>query len=75
MNSFHGFKGLTTSSLSAVAPGLAEALITTVLGLIVAIPAALAHNVLMRIVESLQIRLGKFASAFLYLVERELMGH
>ena len=75
MNSFHGFKGLTTSSLSAVAPGLAEALITTVLGLIVAIPAALVHNVLMRKVELLEIRLVKFASAFLYLVERELIGH
>jgi len=73
MNSFHGFRGLTTSDLSAIAPGLAEALITTVLGLIVAIPAALAYNVLMRFVESIEIRLGKFASVFLQMLQKELI--
>ena len=72
MNSFHGFRGLTTSNLSAIAPGLAEALITTVLGLMVAIPAALAHNVLIKSVESIQIRLAKFSSALLRLLQKDL---
>ena len=73
MNSFHGFRGLTTSNLSAIAPGLAEALITTVLGLMVAIPAALAYNVLMKSVESIEIRLGKFSNEFLQLLLKELI--
>ena len=46
MHSFHAFRGLTSQPLAAVAPGLAEALATTVLGLMVAIPAVLAHNYL-----------------------------
>ncbi len=46
MHSFHAFQGLTSQPLAAVAPGLAEALATTVLGLMVAIPAVLAHNYL-----------------------------
>jgi len=73
MNSFHGFRGLTTSNLSAIAPGLAEALLTTVLGLMVAIPAALAYNVLIKLVESIEIRLGKFSNAFLQLLLKELI--
>jgi len=74
MNSFHGFRGLTTSSLNAIAPGMAEALVTTVIGLIVAIPAAMANNILIRMLESIEINLVKFSSTFLRLLEKELAG-
>lgn len=44
MNSFVGVAREGSSSIAAVAPGVAEALVTTVAGLVVAIPAAIAYN-------------------------------
>ncbi|MDQ3389224.1 MAG: MotA/TolQ/ExbB proton channel family protein [Gemmatimonadota bacterium] len=44
MNSFVGVAQAGSTSISAVAPGVAEALITTAAGLVVAIPAAIAYN-------------------------------
>jgi biopolymer transport protein TolQ len=53
----HSFIGIATGgsgNISAVAPGVAEALVTTVAGLVVAIPAVMAYNILVS-------RLGLFA--------------
>jgi biopolymer transport protein TolQ len=44
MNSFIGVAAAGSANISAVAPGVAQALITTVAGLVVAIPAAIAYN-------------------------------
>jgi biopolymer transport protein TolQ len=44
MNSFIGITAQGTANIAAVAPGIAEALVTTVAGLIVAIPAVIAYN-------------------------------
>jgi len=44
MNSFIGITAQGTANIAAVAPGIAEALVTTVAGLIVAIPAVMAYN-------------------------------
>jgi biopolymer transport protein TolQ len=44
MNSFIGVAAAGSANISAVAPGVAEALITTVAGLVVAIPAAIGYN-------------------------------
>jgi biopolymer transport protein TolQ len=44
MNSFIGIASQGSSSIAAVAPGIAEALVTTVVGLAVAIPAVIAYN-------------------------------
>lgn len=44
MNAFVGVAAQGTANISAVAPGIAEALITTVMGLAVAIPAVIAYN-------------------------------
>lgn len=54
MNSFLGIATGGSGNVAAVAPGIAEALITTVLGLAVAIPAVIAYNVFVN-------RLGLFA--------------
>ncbi|MDH3497995.1 MAG: MotA/TolQ/ExbB proton channel family protein [Gemmatimonadota bacterium] len=54
MNAFLGIAAGGSGNISAVAPGVAEALITTVLGLFVAIPAVIAYNILVS-------RLGLFA--------------
>lgn len=74
MHSFQGFRGLTTSSLANVAPGLAEALVTTALGLIVAIPAALSHNLLIRRISLIEGKLNRFALIFQRKVEKELLA-
>ncbi len=44
MNSFIGVAAAGSANISAVAPGVAQALVTTVAGLVVAIPAAIAYN-------------------------------
>jgi biopolymer transport protein TolQ len=54
MDSFIGIASGGSGNISAVAPGVAEALVTTVLGLAVAIPAVIAYNILAN-------RLGVFA--------------
>lgn len=54
MNAFIGIASGGSGNISAVAPGVAEALVTTVLGLAVAIPAIIAYNILAN-------RLGVFA--------------
>jgi biopolymer transport protein TolQ len=54
MDAFIGIAAGGSGNISAVAPGVAEALITTVAGLVVAIPAVMAYNILVS-------RLGLFA--------------
>jgi biopolymer transport protein TolQ len=54
MNAFLGIATGGSGNISAVAPGVAEALVTTVAGLVVAIPAVMAYNILVS-------RLGLFA--------------
>jgi biopolymer transport protein TolQ len=54
MNAFLGIATGGSGNISAVAPGVAEALVTTVAGLVVAIPAVMAYNILAT-------RLGLFA--------------
>ena len=44
MNSFHGIALSKNTSLVAVAPGIAEALFATAIGLFAAIPAVIAYN-------------------------------
>ncbi|OJU72956.1 MAG: hypothetical protein BGO07_01990 [Alphaproteobacteria bacterium 40-19] len=60
MNSFRGLVG-ATNSVSAVAPGIAEALFATAIGLLVAIPAAVASNRLMLSIQSYMVKLESFA--------------
>ena len=60
------------NSLSAVAPGVSAALVTTVGGLITAIPAAIAYNALLNRVKILSSEMECFASEFTSAVRREL---
>jgi biopolymer transport protein TolQ len=72
MYSFQSFVGAGTQSVAAVAPGLAEALSTTAMGLIVAIPAVLAYNGLLRRIQVIEGRLAAFADVFLNHVKRDM---
>jgi biopolymer transport protein TolQ len=74
MNSFHGIaykKG--AASVSAVAPGISEALIATAAGLAVAIPAVIAYNYFTYKIRIIESELEIFSSDFLNIVEHDLM--
>lgn len=73
MHSFQSFEGLTQRSLAAVAPGMAEALVTTALGLIVAIPATLAHNVLLGRLSGIENKLNRLGARFVRQIEAKVM--
>jgi biopolymer transport protein TolQ len=74
MHSFYAIGLLKRATLETVAPGLAEALITTAIGLAVAIPASVAYNFLMRMLGRIEMALIEFVAAFLKRVESELLA-
>ncbi|HLX52989.1 MAG TPA: protein TolQ [Aquella sp.] len=72
----HAFIGLGASgqaTLSTVAPGIAEALVATAIGLFVAIPAYIAYNKFTSDISSLNNKMNKFGDEFLNLINRRLM--
>lgn len=71
MNSFLGVAAAGSANISAVAPGVAEALITTVAGLIVAIPAAIAYNYFAGRLQLFMSELEGFSSEFIGTLARE----
>ncbi|NBT40574.1 MAG: protein TolQ [Alphaproteobacteria bacterium] len=71
MNSFRSIAASQSTSLVVVAPGIAEALFATALGLFAAIPAVIAYNRLSVAEEKYLRRLEKFSEAFQTVVGRE----
>lgn len=71
MNSFMGITAQGTANIAAVAPGIAEALITTVVGLAVAIPAVIAFNHYAAKLGLFTSELDGFASEFIGTLARE----
>lgn len=69
MDAFAGLGEAGTASLRAVAPGIAEALITTAAGLFAAIPALIAYNHFLHGIRSLATRMNDFASEFVAKIE------
>jgi biopolymer transport protein ExbB len=72
MNSFIGISKSQTTNLAVVAPGIAEALLATALGLAAAIPAVVIYNVFARSIAGYRAALGDAAAAVLRLVSRDL---
>jgi len=72
MNSFIGIAHSNTTSLAVVAPGIAEALLATALGLVAAIPAVLVYNHFSRVLAGLRGLLGDLSAAVQQLVSRDL---
>ncbi|MBI2487931.1 MAG: MotA/TolQ/ExbB proton channel family protein, partial [Deltaproteobacteria bacterium] len=73
MTSFIGLasrEGVPT--LQAVAPGIAEALIATAIGLAAAIPAVVAYNYFVNRVKRIAVEMENFSAEFLNIVERYL---
>ena len=72
MNSFIGISKSQTTNLAVVAPGIAEALLATALGLAAAIPAVVIYNVFSRSIAGYRAQLGDAAAEVLRLVSRDL---
>jgi biopolymer transport protein TolQ len=72
MRSFNDIAGANNTSLAVVAPGIAEALFATALGLFAAIPAVIAYNRMTHGINRLEARLGRFADGFHSTLSREL---
>ena len=72
MNSFQSIAESKNTSLAVVAPGIAEALFATALGLAAAIPAVIAYNKFAGDIERLGARLETFAQEFSTLLARQL---
>lgn len=69
MDAFSGLGDAGTASLRAVAPGIAEALITTAAGLAAAIPAVIAYNHYLRGIRAVATRMDNFAAEFVAKIE------
>jgi biopolymer transport protein ExbB len=72
MNSFIGISKAHTTNLAVVAPGIAEALLATALGLVAAIPAVVIYNILARSIGAYRGLLGDTSAAVLTLVSRDV---
>jgi biopolymer transport protein TolQ len=73
MNAFRGLSTTQSSSIQAVAPGIAEALVATATGLVAAIPAVVAYNHFARQIRVLSAEMENFSSEFLNIAERHFL--
>lgn len=71
MNSFIGISESHTTNLAVVAPGIAEALLATAMGLIAAIPAVVIYNQLVRMVSAYRALLGDASAQVMLLISRD----
>lgn len=72
MQSFRGLSNMTTATLSAVAPGIAEALVATAIGLFAAIPAVVAYNRFAHDVDRVSVRFESFMEEFSNILQRQV---
>jgi biopolymer transport protein TolQ len=71
MNAFRGLANVQQATLAAVAPGIAEALIATAIGLFAAIPAVVAYNRFTHDIDRLAIRFETFVEEFSNILQRQ----
>jgi biopolymer transport protein TolQ len=72
MHAFTGLAALQTVTLATVAPGIAEALVATAIGLFAAIPAVVAYNRFARDIDRVAIKLETFIEEFSNILQRNL---
>ncbi|MBL8383786.1 MAG: protein TolQ [Burkholderiales bacterium] len=71
MNSFRGLANVQQATLASVAPGIAEALVATAIGLFAAIPAVVAYNRFAHDIDRLSIRFESFVEEFSNILQRQ----
>lgn len=74
MTAFEGIGKTGSASLAVVAPGIAEALIATAIGLVAAIPAVMAYNHFQHKIRVLINEMDSFSTEFLNIVQRNFSG-
>lgn len=74
MTAFEGIGKTGSASLAVVAPGIAEALIATAIGLVAAIPAVMAYNHFQHKIRVLVNEMDSFSTEFLNIVQRNITG-
>ncbi len=74
MNAFQNIGLSQNTSLAAVAPGIAEALVATAFGLIAAIPAVVAYNKFTAELKRIAANMEQFSSEFLNIISRHIRG-
>ncbi|MER0236816.1 protein TolQ [Fulvimarina sp. MAC8] len=72
MTSFQAIAGSQQTSLAVVAPGIAEALLATAIGLVAAIPAVIAYNKLSADAGKIGLRMESFADEFSSILSRQI---
>jgi biopolymer transport protein TolQ len=72
MHAFIGLSNMQQATLASVAPGIAEALIATAIGLFAAIPAVVAYNRFTNDIDRLSIRFDSFVDEFLNILQRQV---
>ena len=72
MNAFRGLANVQQATLAHVAPGIAEALVATAIGLFAAIPAVVAYNRYAHDIDRIAIRLESFMEEFSNILQRQL---
>lgn len=72
MNAFRGLANVQQATLAAVAPGIAEALVATAIGLFAAIPAVVAYNRYSHDIDRLAIRFESFIEEFSNILQRQV---
>ena len=75
MHAFVGLSNLQQVTLATVAPGIAEALVATAIGLFAAIPAVIAYNFFARDIDRLSIRFDAFMEEFSNILHRQAAPH
>jgi biopolymer transport protein TolQ len=75
METFAGIASAGSASLTAMAPGVAGALICTVIGLLVAIPAMFSYNFMVTTIRSITQELDGFASRYANQIEHQYVDH
>ena len=71
MHAFRGLANVSQATLASVAPGIAEALVATAIGLFAAIPAVVAYNRYAHDVERLAVRFESFMEEFSNILQRQ----
>ncbi len=72
MNSFRALASVSSATLAHVAPGIAEALVATAIGLFAAIPAVVAYNRFAHDIDRVAIRFESFMEEFSNILQRQL---
>ncbi len=72
MNAFRGLANVSSATLAHVAPGIAEALVATAIGLFAAIPAVVAYNRFAHDIDRVSIRFESFMEEFSNILQRQL---